>query len=193
MTGRRAAGRVARARPRDAEGSRRALLDAARALFGERGFEATTTREIGERAGVDPSLIARYFGNKADLYIAAVVTETSPDAATPALDDVGDVVAAMLARTDAQGLGPATQALIRCDAPVALQRAAQGHIARRLVAPVVADLERRGLPDAQLRAETIVAALIGITLGRSLGWFEELSAVARDRLVDLTTTLVDGR
>ncbi|MFD9659211.1 helix-turn-helix domain-containing protein [Streptomyces mirabilis] len=33
-------------------------------LFAERGFDRTTIRDIGERAGVDPALIARYFGSK---------------------------------------------------------------------------------------------------------------------------------
>jgi AcrR family transcriptional regulator len=62
-------------RSRDAAASKDALLQAARALFGQRGFEGTTIREIGERAGVDAALIARYFGSKADLYIAAVMAE----------------------------------------------------------------------------------------------------------------------
>src|ERR1700722_9550064 len=62
-------------RPRDAAASKDALLRAAQALFGQNGFERTTIREIGERAGVDAALIARYFGNKADLYVAAVVAE----------------------------------------------------------------------------------------------------------------------
>src|SRR6202042_3088939 len=62
-------------RPRDAAASKDALLQAARTLFGQQGFEGTTIREIGERAGVDAALIARYFGSKAYLYIAAVVAE----------------------------------------------------------------------------------------------------------------------
>ena len=48
-------------------------------LFGQRGFEGTTTREIGALAGVDPALIARYFGSKAHLYIAVVVAESGSD------------------------------------------------------------------------------------------------------------------
>jgi AcrR family transcriptional regulator len=62
-------------RSRDAAASRDALLRAAQTLFGQQGFEGTTIREIGEQAGVDAALIARDFGSKDDLYIAAVVTE----------------------------------------------------------------------------------------------------------------------
>ena len=45
-------------RPHDAEASRRALLEAAQEVFEAVGYDRATTREIGERAGVDPALIA---------------------------------------------------------------------------------------------------------------------------------------
>ena len=48
---------------------------AAQELFAERGFERSTIRDIGERAGLDPTLIARYFGNKAALYLATLRTD----------------------------------------------------------------------------------------------------------------------
>src|ERR1700723_2466392 len=66
-------------RSRDAAASKDALLQAAQTLFGQQGFEGTTIREIGEQAGVDASLIARYFGSKADLYIAAVMAEDAEE------------------------------------------------------------------------------------------------------------------
>ena len=63
-------------RRRDAAATRRALLEAARELFGTRGFEATTLREIGERAGADPALFARYFGSKGQLFSEAMAADT---------------------------------------------------------------------------------------------------------------------
>ena len=78
-TGRRTSPPPRPGRPRDAAASRLALLDAAQELFGKKGFERTTIREIGDAAGVDAALIARYFGSKADLYIAAVVAESRDD------------------------------------------------------------------------------------------------------------------
>jgi AcrR family transcriptional regulator len=47
--------------------TRERLLDAALALFAERGFEATTTKLIAERAGVPNGLIYYYFGTKEKL------------------------------------------------------------------------------------------------------------------------------
>src|SRR5271168_4661618 len=86
------------ARPRDAAASRQALLLAAQALFGQNGFESTTIREIGDRAGVDAALIARYFGSKADLYIAAVVAEGQGDQPLRNFEGLADVAGAVIAR-----------------------------------------------------------------------------------------------
>ena len=47
--------------------TRERLLDAALALFAERGFEATTTKLIAEHAGVPNGLIYYYFGTKEKL------------------------------------------------------------------------------------------------------------------------------
>ena len=58
--------------PRGAARSHDLLLAAATELFAERGYDRTTVRELGERAGVDPALIARHFGSKAGLYLAAL-------------------------------------------------------------------------------------------------------------------------
>ncbi len=56
------------------------LQEAAREVFAERGYSATT-REIASRAGVSHDLIFRYFGSKEKLFSDAVVT--------PLLDAVG--------------------------------------------------------------------------------------------------------
>ena len=47
--------------------SRQRLLDAAEALFLEKGFEATTVVEIGKRAGISHGSIPWHFGNKSGL------------------------------------------------------------------------------------------------------------------------------
>jgi TetR/AcrR family transcriptional regulator len=45
-----------------------AILDAAEALFAGQGFAATTIKQIGAAAGVNPALIYYYFGSKEELY-----------------------------------------------------------------------------------------------------------------------------
>jgi AcrR family transcriptional regulator len=44
--------------------TRQALIDAALDLFAEKGYDSTTTDEIGERAGVSPRTFFRYFPTK---------------------------------------------------------------------------------------------------------------------------------
>jgi len=171
-------------RPRDAAASKNGLLQAARALFGQKGFEGTTIREIGELAGVDAALIARYFGSKADLYIAAVTAEDTAGAPSEfeGLEQMVDVV---VTRADQRGPGPIHQAIVRSDTSAEIRDAALDLLARRLVGPSAANMTAQGVDRPQLRAQVAVAALVGISLGRSLGWFEEIRSVPRDELVAL--------
>lgn len=59
-------------KPRDAERSRAAILDAAGALFAARGFGAVSLAEIGEAAGVSRATPAYFFGSKGGLYQAVL-------------------------------------------------------------------------------------------------------------------------
>lgn len=65
---RRARGRPARHATVDAD----SLLKSARQVFARRGFDATSVREIARAAGVDPALMAHYFGSKEQLWCAVV-------------------------------------------------------------------------------------------------------------------------
>lgn len=56
------------AKPPDALPARDRLLQEAMRLFGERGFDAVTTREICAAAGVNPGAIHYHFGDKDGLY-----------------------------------------------------------------------------------------------------------------------------
>ncbi len=63
------------------EGTRRALLDTARRLFTENGFQATRTEEIAEQAGLTRGALYHHFKDKEDLFRAVheeVVGEVAP-------------------------------------------------------------------------------------------------------------------
>ena len=49
---------------------RTAIINAARRIFVEKGFERTTTRSLAEAAGVSEALLFRHFPNKEALYVA---------------------------------------------------------------------------------------------------------------------------
>lgn len=59
-------------RPRDGARTRQQVLDAARHLFLENGYHATTTRAIARSADVSDALLYRYFPSKRDLFDAVI-------------------------------------------------------------------------------------------------------------------------
>jgi len=65
--------------------TRRALLDAARALFAEKGFAATGRDEIAERAGVTRGALYHHFASKTEV-AAAVVEELEGELVTRVVD-----------------------------------------------------------------------------------------------------------
>jgi TetR/AcrR family transcriptional regulator len=56
-------------RRRDPEATRRAILDAAEAIFVEKGFAAASMSDVAQRAAVTKSLIHHHFGSKEELWI----------------------------------------------------------------------------------------------------------------------------
>lgn len=59
-------------RRRDREATRQTLLAAGVQVFAERGYDAATTREVAQAAGVNEQLIQRYFGGKEGLLLAVI-------------------------------------------------------------------------------------------------------------------------
>ena len=55
-----------------AETSKKAILDAAEALFAEKGYDGTSLQEICDRAGVTRGLPNYFFGSKEELYRSAL-------------------------------------------------------------------------------------------------------------------------
>ena len=85
-------------RPLGSPDTRRAVLDAARELFSELGFERTTMRAVAARAGVDPALIYHYFGDKDGLLFAALQPPVDETTVFAGLADAGDRIGEELVR-----------------------------------------------------------------------------------------------
>jgi AcrR family transcriptional regulator len=60
--------------------TRSELLDAARAVFAERGYDGATVRAIADRAGVDAAMVNHWFGGKEPLFVAALDLPADPAA-----------------------------------------------------------------------------------------------------------------
>ncbi|MFF7333964.1 TetR family transcriptional regulator [Streptomyces sp. NPDC008150] len=163
-------------RRRDADATRAALLRAARDLFGLHGYEAVTLRDIGERAGADASLIARYFGNKAALYRSAVAEDGREVPAAPPVFDLTAYTAQALRRVDERGTpGPLVQSLVSQGGAPEAREAAANDVRTRLIDPLVDHLTAEGVPDPDGTAETLVACLMGVIAMRPGGLFPALT------------------
>src|SRR5450756_1214862 len=87
-----------RAAPDDLTSSAR-IREAAMHLFAERGFDATSIRDVAAEAGVSPSLVVHHFKSKAQLKAAtdarltAVLTEMLAELPTGEAADFGETAA----------------------------------------------------------------------------------------------------
>jgi AcrR family transcriptional regulator len=171
-------------RTRDSAASRRALLAAAGELFHERGYDGARVRDIGERAGVDPALIARYFGGKEGHYLAVLAEEDSADD-TPL--DPHLLVAELLRHWDQRGHSPVSRALGALELSDDVRQQVRAIVGRRLVDRF--DLEG---PEAMLRAEVLIALVLGVSLARSNGTLPQLARASRARVTAQLDTIVDA-
>jgi AcrR family transcriptional regulator len=172
-------------RPHDATATRRALLAAASALFHERGYDRTTVREIGERAEVDPAMIARYFGSKEGLYLATLQPENKP----PLPSEPAEVLGAILRRSDERGIGPVSLAMVNPAITDTVRDEVRRILDGRVVEPLVAEIEGE---DARLRAELLVALGIGLSLTRAGGTLPRLEKASVAKLERVLGPVVDA-
>ncbi|WP_328431462.1 TetR/AcrR family transcriptional regulator [Streptomyces sp. NBC_00453] len=175
-------------RRRDSARSKELLVQAAGELVAERGFERTTVRDIGERAGLDQALIARYFGGKAQLLIAVLRAEAGDSLELDLFDT--EQVRMLLERIGQRGPGPIFQAAVQRPRDPAVETAMHDELHVRIVTPLKETFAAQGLDNPQLRAEVAAAAFIGVVMGRSAGAFGELAAADLEDVLPLVQRLL---
>ena len=113
-------------------GARAQLLDAAEALFSERGYNGVSTRDIAARAGVNLGSIPYYFGSKENL-----LKEVLRRRATPELEDRAAGVKKVL--DDAGSKAPDVVAILRADLEPVFRRRRENAVHRRLAGRLSTD------------------------------------------------------
>ena len=74
---------------RRSDRTKAAILTAARERFAAHGYERTTIRGVASDAGIDPSMVMRYFGNKVQLFDAALTIDLRlPDLSAVSAEDL---------------------------------------------------------------------------------------------------------
>ena len=145
-----------------------AILDAARELFAESGFERTTIRGVASRAGIDPALVMQYYGNKERLFAEAArwrLDDTRIEAASveelprAALQD-------LMGHFEHPADGESAKALMRnCLTHPAAVDLMRDEVMCDRAAAVQAKLDG---PDAALRAALFGACMMGLGMARYL-------------------------
>jgi AcrR family transcriptional regulator len=64
-------------RPGNAD-TRGEIVEAAKRVFAEKGYDGTSLRAVAREAGVDPALVHHYFDGKASLFVAAMALPFDP-------------------------------------------------------------------------------------------------------------------
>ncbi len=148
------------------------ILDAARQEFGDRGFEATTVREVARRAGVDPSLVLQHYGSKSALFTASI--QLPADEPEEAADHLADVL-----KVRAAALPPEMRALVRSVLTVPeASEAVRRHLDERIGNLAAGN----GGPDAELRAAIAVSSILGLTVARHFLRLRAVSSASDDDL-----------
>ncbi|MFC9267360.1 TetR family transcriptional regulator [Streptomyces zhihengii] len=184
-----------RAGSHDPEGNRRAVLDAARRLFGAHGYRGAGVRAIAAEAGVTPGLVMAYFGTKDALFREVVgsgtgVTEDVLAAAThDAADAPAALAAAYLNRWDRLPADDPWPALIRS----AIGHAPSAEMLRTILDTQVGAPLARLLgdgPGAEVRTALVRSVLFGVIMERYLFAHEPASSLPTSTLTPALTQVL---
>lgn len=168
--------------------TRSAIITAARAAFADRGFDATTIRQVAASARVDPALVHHYFGTKADLFLAVLELPIDPaelleNAISGHPDEAGErLVRAFVTAWDSH-VGKAGAALLRSAVsnPMAAKLFRE-FIFQRITRRLTPHL---GVPEAEipLRTTLVASQIAGLATVRYLIKIEPLASASPEAVV----------
>jgi len=164
------------------EGTRRAILGAARATFAARGYERTTIRAVAARADVDASMVMRYFQSKAGLFTAAVTMDLQvPDLRSVPASRRGELlVRHFISRWEDPRHEDELIALLRT---AATSETVAGQLQAVLSLLITEPIAALGDEQAAERGTLIAAQLLGLALCRYILLFEPLASLPADDVV----------
>ncbi len=182
---RRSGGRRRGRRPGGTD-TRGELLDAARVVFAERGYEGATVRAIAERAGVDAAMVNHWFGNKEALFTASLDIPIDPTTVFPEIvggdpDHLGErLVGRFVSVWDATGGAPLASLIRSVATHDAAARMLREFVSQVLLTRIVSAIA----PDqADLRASLVGSQLIGLGMARYVVKLEPLASADHATIV----------
>jgi AcrR family transcriptional regulator len=177
--------------PRRSDATKAAILAAAREQFAASGYQAATIRSIATAAGIDPSMVMRYYGNKEGLFAAAAEFDLRlPDLQALPRERVGEALVAHFLdrREDDEALMALLRTAVTNDAAAERMRS----MFATQVGPAIARL--LGLPRsaAAPRAGLIATQLLGLALCRYVLKLPPVVGLSRAEVVRRVAPAVQG-
>jgi AcrR family transcriptional regulator len=181
----------ARPRRRDAQATRAAILEAAKAHFARSGYDRAALRDIAAEAGADVSLIKRYFGGKEALFTEALRASISADRLrTWDRASFAREIAAMMAgdvHAD-EARAQSFQFILRAATSPATAPLLNLAVQDRFLGPI---RDWLGGEDAEARARILAAVFIGFLVERLIRG-EALAGRERAVFIEQATRVFEG-
>jgi AcrR family transcriptional regulator len=186
-------------------GTREAILAAARARFGDLGYDRATIRGIAADAAVDPALVHHFFVSKERLFVAAmrlpiVPSEVigavlAPGAREPGHSLGEHILANMLAiwgvaETRSAFLGLLRTAITSDEAAAMLREFATDAILGRVAEAAQAAAPGDGA-DADFRAALVASQVLGLALTRYVLQLGPLAGASDEALTEAIGPTID--
>jgi AcrR family transcriptional regulator len=171
------------------QAARDAVLSAARRAFAAHGFERTTVRAIAADAGVDPSMVIRYYGSKDDLFRAATEIDLAlPDLSRVPAAERGTVLARRFVELwDDPATGEVLTVLLR-SAPTSAGAAER--IRDTFAGQVLVMVREAGSRDVAARAAALGSFMLGSALSRYVLGLPPLATAAPDEVVTIMAPVI---
>ncbi len=177
-------------RRRGSPDTKESILEAARRLFADKGFDATTVRAIAADAGVDPAMIHHFFGTKEELFRATLQFPVDPALEIPGIvaggaQEVGHrLVSAFVtiwdSPTGAVGASVIRSAMSNEWTVRLLREFLTTQIMRRVVKEVQLDPA-----EAPLRVSLVASQLAGLAMMRYIIKLEPLASLPSEQVIAL--------
>jgi len=182
-------------RPRNAEATRAAILEAARERFARESYDDVGMRDIAGDVGVDAALVSRYFGSKEELFESVLDScDNGADLMSGDRSDFGrrvarEVIFQAKSESKLKGLLILLRSISSTKAMELVQRSAN----RRFYGPFA---DWVGGPDAPVRARIAAALIKGMAVTREVtgGYGMDADQCERmaDRMAVILQDLIDG-